>query len=250
MVGYRLLDYDTDAMSRSGAARLGAAIASFALALLGAAWPASAQLHGDVSAQLGVMKRFLSERPAGANDDATFGPIGQLTGHVALIPLVHVGAYLGHDISPLSGDAAARDITFAGARAKGFIPVTPASLRTWVFAGFGYAGVYARSYQTTFAVPNGLGGTTPTPVRVEGAGGGFFEVPFGLGASYKFFSPWELCAELGFRAGFGHQGSVYTGNGPQVTIPASGNPNATQNASPSGLDSFAVGLTIGIQLDL
>jgi hypothetical protein len=249
MVGYRLLDYDVG-MARSGHPPT-IPIARFLASAVGivtllSAGHAAAQLHGDVSAQVGVMKRFLNERPAGSSENATFGPTAQLTGHVALIPLLHVGAYVGHDISPLSGDAAARNITFAGARVKGFIPWTPAGLRTWVFAGFGYAGVYEQSYHTTFAVPDGLGGTTPTPVRVEGAGGSFFDVPFGLGASYKFFAPWELCGELGFRTGFGHQGSVYSGNGPQVTVPGGG----SQNAAPAGLDRFGIGLTVGIQLDL
>ena len=88
--------------------------------------------------------------------------------------------------------------------------------RAWLFFGFGYAGVYQRSTSRrgasraarTFAVADAV---------VHGAGGGFFEVPFGLGASYKLRKPWELCAELGGRAGFGHTGSVYEAPGPRVT---------------------------------
>jgi hypothetical protein len=204
---------------------------------------ASAQLHWDASAQLGIQKRFLGSRANGA-DDAGFGPIGQITGHVALLPLVHVGGYFGHDISPV-GDTA-RNITFGGLRVKGSIPFVKGSWRSWVFVGFGYAGVYQQSFDTTISKPDPLGGP-PTRMsgRVEGAGGSFFDLPFGLGASYKLFKPWELCAELGARAGFGHTGSVYE-QGPQLTLPN----DAGQNATPAGLDRFGLGLTVGILIDL
>jgi hypothetical protein len=81
---------------------------------------------------------------------------------------------------------------------------------------------------------------------VQGAGGSFFEVPFGIGASYKLRKPWELCAELGGRAGFGHRGSLYTEPGPQVSSPG----RADSNALPAGEDRFAVGLTVGVLVDL
>lgn len=220
---------------------------SLALALLFflVSRPAGAQLHWDASAQLGVMKRFVASRPAGT-DDAGFGPTGQLTGHLALLPLVHVGGYVGHDVSPLPGDAAARQITFAGGRVKGMLPWVRGSFRSWVFAGFGYARVYAPSYETTFTIVDGTGASARRPVVVQGAGGGFFDVPFGIGASYKFFKPWELCAELGARAGFGHAGSVYEAPGPAVRVEDS----ARQRVSPAGLDRFALGLTVGVMIDL
>src|SRR5262249_1933395 len=105
MVGYRLLDYE-------GAMTLGATtFAPRAAIPLGATLltrPALAQVHWDASAQVGVMKRFLADK---SGDDAGFGPIGQLTGHVALLPLIHAGGYFGHDISPVSGEGATRDIT-------------------------------------------------------------------------------------------------------------------------------------------
>ena len=206
---------------------------------------AEAQLHWDASALLGVMKRFLANRPGGT-DDVGFGPTGQLTGHVALLPLVHAGGYVGHDISPLPGDGAARNITFGGVRARGMIPWVRGSARAWIFAGFGYAGVFSQSYGTTFAFVDGAGNVERRPVRVQGAGVGFFEVPFGIGASYKLYKPWELCAELGARFGFGHSGSVYELPGPQVRAP--GMPG--QNALPAGLDRFALGLTLGVLIDL
>jgi hypothetical protein len=221
---------------------LGLVLFSFLVAL---SPRASAQLHWDASAQVGVMKRFLTNRPSGAGD-AGFGPIAQLTGHVALLPLVHVGGYFGHDLSPMAGDGGTRNITFGGLRAKGSLPFVRGSVRAWIFAGFGYAGVYQQSFDGTFAIPTGIGTTERRPGRVEGAGGGFFDVPFGIGASYKLFKPWELCAELGARVGFGHSGSVYESPGPQLTIPGL----AGQNAAPAGLDRVALGLTVGVQVDL
>lgn len=136
-------------------------------------------------------------------------------------------------------------MTFGGVRAKAMLPWVRGSTRAWLFAGFGYTGVYSRSYRTTLSVANGDGSLEPRPVRIEGAGGGFFDVPFGLGASYRFFKPWELCAELGGRFGFGHQGSAYEHPGPSIT-----GSSAAENASPAGLDRLAIGLALGILVDL
>lgn len=208
-----------------------------ALPLAFASSRAGAQIHWDASAQLGVMKRNLVDRPTGsAGRDATFGPAGQLTGHVALLPLVRLGAYFGHDISPFQGEASARDLTWGGLRAKIMSPWPRGDARAWLFFGFGYAGVYQRSTATTTAAVPGI---------VHGAGGGFFEVPFGIGASYKLRKPWELCAELGGRAGFGHSGSVYEAPGPRTTTGS-----GESNVAPAGIDRFAFGLTVGVLVDL
>lgn len=254
MVGYRLLNYDWDCMvelrrrpphsvalhGRPGLLPFFCALSFFAVFIL-AARDARAQLHWDASAQLGVMKRFLADRPPGT-EDVGFGPTGQLTGHVALFPLVRVGGYVGHDLSPLPGDGAARHVTFGGLRAKGMLPWVRRSMRAWVFAGFGYTGVYSPSYDTTFTV-DGTGGGRPG--RVQGAGGGFFDVPLGIGASYKLFEPWELVVELGARFGFGHTGAVYD-PGPHVRV--ADLPSHVR--APAGLDRFALGLTVGIMIDL
>jgi hypothetical protein len=238
-----VLDYE--GVMAEGRTNAWGRLACQTLVVLGLALPyreAAAQLHWDASAQVGGMKRFLADRPSGGQD-AGFGPMGQLAAHVALLPLVHVGGYFGHDISPLPiGDGTARDLTFGGVRAKGMLPFVRGAVRAWVFAGFGYAGVYQRSYGSTFEKPNPLGGTEARSGRVEGAGGGFFEVPFGIGASYKLYKPWEICAELGGRVGFGQTGSVYGPPGPQLTLPN----EAGQNALPAGLDRLAVGLTVGV----
>ncbi len=203
-----------------------------AASLLFTASAAHAQLHWDASAQAGVMRRVLTNQPTGG-EDAGFGPAGQLTAHLALFPLIRLGAYLGHDISPLGGDLSARDLTWGGIRAKIMSPWPRGSVRTWLFVGFGYTGVYARSTSTSAGL-------------IDGAGGGFFEVPFGLGASYTFRKPFALCAELGMRSGFGHSGSAYEDPGPRLRRP--GLPDG--NALPNGTDRFAIGLTVGIQVDL
>jgi hypothetical protein len=194
-----------------------------------------AQVHWDAAAQVGATKRFLSDRAAGSGD-AGFGPVAQLSAHLALLPLVRVGAYVGHEISMGPDDAAARQITFGGLRAKGMAPWVHGRARAWVFAGFGYAGVYGPSYVTE----------SNPPIRIQGASGGFFEVPLGIGASYKVFKPWELCAELGARVGFGHTGALYEAPGPTALVPGVG----PQSTVPAGLDRIAIGLTIGVLVDL
>lgn len=232
---------------QASAGRSAGAFVGFCLLLLIALTPgtASAQLHWDASAQVGAMKRFLASRPGGS-DDAGFGPAAQLTGHLALLPLVHVGGYFGFDISPMPADVAARNMTYGGLRAKGMIPWVRGSGRAWIFAGFGYAAAYAPSYSSHFFVPDASGTVIRRSVKVEGGGGTFFDVPFGIGASYKLFPPWELCAELGARAAFGNSGTIYDQPGPGVSV----DDGTVQRASPAGLDRFALGLTLGVLIDL
>lgn len=172
---------------------------------------ASAQVHWDVSIEAGVTKRFLSDRPA-RSKDTIVGPSAQLAAHLALLPLVHVGGYLGGDISPVAS-AGTRTFGAGGLHVKGLIPFVPRSVRAWIYTGFGYSGMYQHEDR-------------PVP----GRGGGFLEVPFGLGASYKLRKPWSVFAELGGRAGFAHSGSAY----------ARGN----------GVDRLALGLSLGVMLDL
>lgn len=207
---------------------------------------ASAQIHWDASAQVGIEKRVQDNAVPGTS--AGFGPVGQLSAHLALLPLVRAGAYFAQDISPMSGTIAARDFTSFGVRAKVLSPFKAGNLAPYLFAGFGYSIVYARSYHTTLNIQNGAPGQagTPTDVLVNGAGGGFFEVPLGLGASYKLWGPIALAAELGVRIGFGHSGSNYTGDGPNITVPN----RPDESAEPSGLDRYAFGLTVGLLLDL
>jgi len=232
------------ATARPRTSRLAAAtVVAVAAALAPRA--ASAQLHWDASLGAGVNKRFLTGGPAAAGD-AGFGPAAQLTAHVALLPLVRVGGYLGYDVSPLDGDAAARGLAWGGLRAKIMSPWPRGALRAWLFFGFGYASTYARSYRTTLLVSPSPGApVSPQAALVHGSSGGLFEVPFGLGASYKLRKPWEIFAELGMRAGFGTTGSAYE-EGPRVSIP--GLPEGTVPAR--GDDRFSLGLSLGVLVDL
>lgn len=156
-------------------------------------------------------------------DDATIGPAVQLAAHVALLPLVRVGGYLGADLSPGAGTFSARDFYSGGVRLKLMSPWPRGNVRTWLFFGFGAVGVYA-------------------PARE--AGGHLFELPIGIGASYKFRKPWAFSAELGFRYGFGHGGSVYDSAYENRS-------DLARSTEPfQGIDRFALGLTIGVLADL
>lgn len=215
--------------ARSRATVIGLVIA--ALSLLSS--PARAQLHWDASAQAGVVQRILVDRPSGNSPQARLGPAAQLMGHVALFPLVRVGAYLGQEISPMSGSTSARDFTWGGVRAKVMSPWPRGSLRAWLFLGFGYSRVYARS--TSFADGS----------LTHGAAGGSFEVPFGVGASYVLRKPFALVAELGMRTNFGNRGSAYDLPGPQAEAG-----RTAGHAPPAGMDRIAFGLTLGVLADL
>lgn len=215
------------------------------LALLFDARPASAQLHWDIGVQGGVQKRFL----AGGAAEPGFGPMAQLQAHVALLPLVRVGGYFGYELSPLDGDKAPRDMLGGGLRVKVMSPWPRGDVRLWLFLGFGLQGVYARSYHTTVLTEVTPGsptsGLAPRDALVHGSGGRFFEVPFGIGVSYKLRKPFELFGELGSKVGFASSGSTYD-DGPTVSI--AGRPDA--NGTVAGQDRFSIGLSLGLLIDL
>ena len=208
-----------------------------------AATPARAQLHWDAAAEAGAIKRFLGKRPPGGNGDAGFGPVVELHGHVALLPLLRVGAYVGHDISPQPGDTRALEITSFGVRAKVSSPVPLDPWRVWAFFGFGYAGAYGPSFHTTIAPSQ----NTHVQALATGAGGGFFEVPFGIGASYKLRKPWHLTAELAGRASFAYSGSLFDVDNGRAGF-AEGQPPLV--LSNPGVPAFALSLMVGVLLDM
>ncbi len=201
---------------------------------------AAAQVHWDVGAEAGIQKRVLSLTPGAA--DARFGPTGEIHAHVALLPLVRVGAYLGHDISP-QGEGPARQITSFGARIKLNSPWPRDAWHAWFFVGFGYAAVYAPSYHGAGVVPGSAG--KPDDVLVEGAGGGFFEVPVGIGLGYKLRKPLELTAELSGKVGFGSRGSLY-----DVERNARSQSQTPLVVDNPGNDVFGLGLLVGVSFDL
>jgi hypothetical protein len=203
---------------------------------------AAAQVHWDVGAEVGGMKRFLTGGPDGA-PDAGFGAVGELHAHVALIPIVRVGAYLAHDISPLSGTGG-RGITSGGLHLRITSPWPTGKWRGWAFLGFGYAGVYAPSYHAQQTVPDPNFGTKQLDTFIEGSTGSYWEVPLGFSIAYKAAKPLELVGSLGTRLGFSFAGDVYNdraghaANQPPLDIAAVGN------------DSVAVFLTLGVNFEM
>lgn len=216
------------------------AYATCAAALLFAA-PAAAQLHVDVGAEVGIMKRFLGGRLSG-NPDASFGPAAEIHAHVALLPMLRAGVYVEHDISPIHG-VSSRQITAAGLRAKWLPPFVRAEqYYTWAYAGVGYAGVYMPSFHTQ--VPSASDPTRFVDGSIGASTGSYIEVPLGIGFAYKLRKPWELTVALGTRLGFFHGGAAY--DGPTGSAP--GYPVLTADAP--GKDVFALSLSVGVNLDL
>jgi hypothetical protein len=212
---------------------------------------AGAQLHWDASAQVGPVKRWLTDRPTGG-DDASFGAEARLAAHVALLPLVRVGAYGTADVTG-AGDAL-RVLAGGGLRAKIFAPLPSSSLRVWVFGGLGLLGAWSPAYTSTFSVRGPLD-VVPfaTEARAEGASGRLFEVPVGAGISRKIWGPFAFTAELGLRLGFAHGGPLYEAPGRAVSAttrpPLSVIEASAGRAPPQGLDRFALGLTLGFLYD-
>jgi hypothetical protein len=208
---------------------------------------ARAQLHWDVGAQVGAAKRFTTGGDAGAPAPG-FGPVGAIQGHVALVPMVRIGAYFAQDVSPVSG-AGTRTFWEGGLHAKVTPPLLAAPWRAYAFVGVGYAYTYRTSYHGAPVTTAAGGGATPN-VLFAGASGGLLDVPFGLGLGAKAFGlrwPWVLFAELGARAGLAFWGPMYAGG----AAPAPGDAGglATGAAPFLGKDSFALTLSLGLSLE-
>jgi len=208
--------------------------ASAAVALLATAQDGRAQVRWDASLQGGVNERILT---SGAGS-AGLGPIVDLKAHAALLPLVRIGAYAAYEVSPSSGERL-RQIAAAGLDARVALPLLRGDWHSWAFLGAGYAGVRAPSYGTSLVDPITR---ATTPASVASGGGGFVEVPLGVGAAYRVRRPWELCVELGGKIGFLHNGSVYEGR----TAVA---PSGSLRVDPAGNDTWAIFLTVGVGID-
>jgi hypothetical protein len=205
---------------------------------------AQAQVHWDAEVLAGAQKRFLSQR---IGDDAGFGPAVALQGHVALFPLLRVGAYARGELSPQGRDAVARRMLGGGAQVKITPPWPRGNFRMWATFGVGYVGVYAPSYHVTYAPvidPN-----ISRPDMIDGSGGGFLEIPIAIGVSYKLRKPWILLFQLDTRFGAGFSGSLYGGGGGGRTV-LSPPSFFGQVLEPAGNDLFSVGLSVGIGFDL
>ncbi len=217
------------------------------LALL-ATTNASGQVRWDVGGQVGAIKRFATGGdPAAPSPDV--GPLFELQGHLALVPMVRIGAYLAQDISPASG-LGLRTFWAGGLHLKLAPPLLSAPWRTWVFAGFGYAYTAAASYQKTVTT-----GTQTVNVLFESQTGGMLEVPVGLGLGYRLrgrATPWLLVVELGGRIGAGFFGPMYgrgAGGGGGAGAGAGAGSGASALGPFVGKDSFAMTLCVGLSFD-
>ena len=179
----------------------------------------------------------------GGDGSGGFGPVGEVEAHVALLPLLRIGLYASHDIAPNSVDKSAFQITSAGVHVKVIAPWIRGNYRAWFFVGGGYAGVYAPSYNVVHDFQDGNG---PRSTLVTGAGGSFFEIPFGIGAGWKFSKPWELTAQLGARFDFNFIGSIYDDQIGRTAIPVGG---PVESFVSLGNDTLAPFLTVGIAFD-
>ncbi len=196
-------------------------------------------VHWDIGLGAGVNKRFLTNK---AVDDAGFGPSASLEAHVALFPLLRVGAYVTGELSP-QGGVPMREMLAAGARVKISPPWPSTAFRVFAALGVGYVGVYAPKYTLTLQTPTG-----PQQATVDGSGGGFLEIPFSLGVTYKVRKPVFLFAELWTRFGMGFSGSYYGGGSGGRSLLGAGFEG--QVVASAGNDLFALGLNLGFGFDL
>ena len=186
---------------------------------------AAAQVHWDTGAQAGVTKRFVAGGDAGAPAPG-FGPSIELQGHVALVPMVRVGAYLGTDLSPAAPEGL-RTFWDGGLHVRLSPPLLPWPWRTWLFTGFGYS----------FA--EDLGDHLP---------GGLLEVPVGLGIGRKVSRHSLLFVELGGRIGFGFYGRMYDRSAVESSGMAAES-GETRSGAYVGKDTFALSLSVGLSLE-
>jgi hypothetical protein len=153
--------------------------------------------------------------------------MGELHAHVALLPMLRLGAYVSHDVVLGPVD---RQTTELGLRAKVTPPVLAAPWRGWAFLGFGYA----RSYRPSHWLDQGALGSG----LVGGAEGEIGDALFGVGIGTRFRAPWVLYAELAGRVGLAFSGALYDRTAC----------SCLRDPYP-GHDSFAGSLSVGLSLD-
>jgi hypothetical protein len=205
-------------------------------------------VHYDIGFGVGPAKRFLSNK-GDTGDDAALGGRAQLHADVAVLPLLRLGLYAGFELSPPpTGNV--REMFPFGFQAKVTPPIESDRFKVYGFLGFGYDAVYTHSFSAIVPVQNAAAMQIPTPVRFDGVSGSFFEVPFGVGGSYRLRKPWELFLELRATAGIGFGATLYnfdeTGGRPGHSLVGKGVAVAKDN---DGEDAFGLALVFGIQFD-
>ncbi len=180
---------------------------------LGLSCEARAQLKADVQLLVGANKRFSANVPAGVSQPG-FGPSAELQAHVALMPLVRIGAYIGYELSPV-GPHPARHLMRSGLQFRVLSPFLQRPWRMWLSLGFGPA----------FAL-----GPADAATGVIAQWGRFFEVPVGVGFARRVWGKWELTTELLARPAFGHGGALF-------------------DVRRAGDDALGLGLSVGVGCD-
>jgi hypothetical protein len=176
---------------------------------------ARAQLRWDVGGELGVLQRIKSDRPAGSPAQLP-GPMAELHGDVALVPMVRVGAHVTIDLAPFDGVPAERTLE-GGAQLKFAPPLLATPWRAWAEAGLGYGWAYEPGYRSQ-----------------PGASGGVLDVPVGVALGYRAGRGLEPFVELGARFGVAFAGPLYA-------------PAPCECSSPYlGRDLVALSLSLGL----
>jgi len=161
---------------------------------------AGAQLRWDFGGEVGVLEQLKSGRaPHALHDPSELpGPVAELHGDVALVPMVRVGAHVTFDLAPLGGLPVERMLE-GGVQVKFAPPLLAHPWRTWAEVGVGYAWVDEPGYPSS-----------PGLAPVEGSSGGVFDVPIGVALGYRAGRGLEPFVELGARFGVGFAGALYT----------------------------------------
>ncbi len=211
--------------------------------------PAWGQVRWDVGGEAGLMKRFTTGSSPGASSPSP-GPMFELRGHVAVVPMVRVGLYAAMSLSPRAGaegsEIGERTYWEGGLEVRVIPPLLPAPWRTWAFAGAGWARTYAASFRYSDGTSS-----VPDNTLAQGAYGGLIEVPLGIGLGSRVTGapgPWGLFVEAGGRGGAGFYGPVYAGP-PRVSSVSHDNNIVGLPPAFDGNDSFALTVSLGLSFD-
>jgi hypothetical protein len=152
-----------------------------------------------------------------------------IDGHVALVPLVRVGAHAGIE-ETLPNGSEGRRYYAVGMDAKVASPWTHAPWHVWAFGGLNAAYVVA----TRHTVTSGASETETGGAQSSWVDGALLELPVGVGAGLRPLAPWEFDAVLSVRTAIASFGPVSrTSPGPD-TQPFAGH------------EVLAVWLTVGV----